>query len=215
MKSQKAVDMVCMMIFMLLSLLVAASMAFAADLYGVDIGALCMLFGLTPQQTAVVAAIFAALFAISEALALIPAVKANSLFQLLYGLLKKVAGKGTAAILIFCITLGLLAGCATAQNAQPYEIGKVTAEAILYEARVMQNAGKLSDADFQKIKRSYDQYRACQNIVIDTRLSLLKSYNADVKLQYDAALKNLPIMLKDLMDVAAAFNINLGFGGVQ
>jgi hypothetical protein len=37
--------------------------------------------------------IITALFLLSEILALIPAVKANSVFQLLVGFLKKVAGK--------------------------------------------------------------------------------------------------------------------------
>ena len=37
--------------------------------------------------------IFAALFAVSEALALIPSLKANSVFQAVFGLLKKVIGK--------------------------------------------------------------------------------------------------------------------------
>lgn len=34
-----------------------------------------------------------ALFAVSEALALIPSVKSNSVFQLVYNLLKKVTGR--------------------------------------------------------------------------------------------------------------------------
>ena len=38
-------------------------------------------------------AIATALFAISEVIANIPAVKANSLFQMLYGLLKKIVNK--------------------------------------------------------------------------------------------------------------------------
>jgi hypothetical protein len=37
--------------------------------------------------------IFAVLFGISEALALIPAIKSNSLFQLIYNILKTLAGK--------------------------------------------------------------------------------------------------------------------------
>lgn len=37
--------------------------------------------------------IAAALFAVSEALALIPAIKANSVFQLIYNWLKGIAGK--------------------------------------------------------------------------------------------------------------------------
>lgn len=38
-------------------------------------------------------AILAALLAISEVLASIPSIKANSIFQLVVGLLKKIAGK--------------------------------------------------------------------------------------------------------------------------
>lgn len=38
-------------------------------------------------------AIFGALFAVSEALSLIPALKSNSVFQLIYNSLKKLAGK--------------------------------------------------------------------------------------------------------------------------
>lgn len=37
--------------------------------------------------------IFGVLFGISEALALIPAIKSNSIFQLIYNILKKLAGK--------------------------------------------------------------------------------------------------------------------------
>lgn len=39
------------------------------------------------------ALVLGVLFGISESLALIPAVNANSVFQLVYGLLKKVLGK--------------------------------------------------------------------------------------------------------------------------
>lgn len=39
------------------------------------------------------AAIATVLFGISEGLAAIPAVKANSMFQMLFGLIKKLAGK--------------------------------------------------------------------------------------------------------------------------
>jgi hypothetical protein len=37
--------------------------------------------------------ILSALLAVSEALALIPAVKANSIFELVVGIIKKIAGK--------------------------------------------------------------------------------------------------------------------------
>lgn len=37
--------------------------------------------------------VFGVLFGISEALAMIPAIKSNSVFELIFGLLKKLAGK--------------------------------------------------------------------------------------------------------------------------
>jgi hypothetical protein len=40
-----------------------------------------------------IAVILGALFAVSEALALIPAVKSNSIFQLIASAIKKIAGK--------------------------------------------------------------------------------------------------------------------------
>lgn len=48
------------------------------------------LFGITAEQWLIIAG---ALFAISEALALIPAVKSNSIFQFIYNALKKLLKK--------------------------------------------------------------------------------------------------------------------------
>lgn len=46
------------------------------------------------MDTQTISLILAALFAVSEALSLIPAVKSNGVFQLVFGILKKLAGKG-------------------------------------------------------------------------------------------------------------------------
>lgn len=48
------------------------------------------MFGLTTEQWLIIAG---ALFAISEALSLIPSVKSNSVFQLIQNALKKILGK--------------------------------------------------------------------------------------------------------------------------
>lgn len=48
------------------------------------------MFGLTSEQWLIIAG---ALFAISEALALIPQLKSNSIFQLIQNALKKLLGK--------------------------------------------------------------------------------------------------------------------------
>ena len=45
------------------------------------------------METSTLALVLAALLAVSEVLALIPSVKANSVFQLVMGVLAKLAGK--------------------------------------------------------------------------------------------------------------------------
>jgi len=181
-----------------------------------DINTIILLLGLTPEQVAWLTAILGILFAVSEALALIPSVKSNSVFQLLSGFLSKCVKKGAQVLGLFCVgvfALTLLVGCAGPQTTKPYEIGKATAESILYEARVTQNTGKLSAADFAKIQQYYERYKLSQDFIIDTRYALVESYDADQKLQYDVALRNLPTLLKDLMDLAAGFGIRFSLTG--
>ena len=49
--------------------------------------------GITPDQHQMIILILAGLFSFSEALAYIPAIKANGVFQLIFGLLGKLTGK--------------------------------------------------------------------------------------------------------------------------
>lgn len=51
------------------------------------------LLGLLHLSPEMGVAIFGALFAVSEALALVPFLKSNSVFQFIYNTLKKLAGK--------------------------------------------------------------------------------------------------------------------------
>ena len=59
------------------------------------------------------AVISTALFFVSEALALIPAVKANGVFQLIYGILAKLAKSKSSIPMLVVLTL--LSGCATSK----------------------------------------------------------------------------------------------------
>ena len=49
--------------------------------------------GITPDQHQMIILVLAGLFSFSEALAHIPAIKSNSVFQLIYSLLAKVTGQ--------------------------------------------------------------------------------------------------------------------------
>lgn len=173
-----------------------------------DINTLCMVLGLTPEQTAWIAAILGVLFAISEALALIPSVKSNSVFQLIFNFLKKVTGKAVAALGILMLTVVLLAGCAGSTVVKSVEAVKITGETILIEAKVMNSTGKLSDTDFAKVKKSYDSLAAAQNLAIDFRIAYLQSKAEADRVQYEAYLRNLPLILNDLIALAKSLGID-------
>lgn len=86
-------------------------------------------------------------------------------------------------LFIFIMSMGL-AACSGPQTVKPYAVVKATAEEILFDARVMQNKGMITDAEFQKVAAIYDKVRAAQDAVIDGRKTV-----AQISLSYDALLK--------------------------
>lgn len=180
-----------------------------------DIVTICTLFGIPVEYTGIIIGVLFLAYSVLEyMIGKTDKVKANSLIEAIYNGIKALLSKSGPFIkTVLIIALAVVVGCSGAQTTKPHEIGKATAESILYEARILQNSGKLSAADFEKVKRYYDRYKLSQDFIIDTRIALIKSYDATQKLQYDAALRNLPLLLKDLMDLAAGFGIHAAFSG--
>lgn len=180
-----------------------------------DITTICALLGIPPQYIGLIIGLLFLLYSVLEYwIGNNEKIKANSLIQAVFNGIKALLSR-SGPFIKSLVVLALLVsvGCSGTQTTKPYEIGKATAESILYEARIMQNSGKLSTADFEKIKRYYDRYKLSQDFIIDTRIALIRSYDASQKLQYDAALRNLPLLLKDLMDMAAGFGIHFALAG--
>lgn len=64
-------------------------------------------------------------------------------------------------------------GCSGPQPVKQYEIGKVAAETLLYEARVAQNKGQITASQFDQVRKVYDQLKQAQDIAIDARRAMI------------------------------------------
>lgn len=178
-----------------------------------DINTLCLILGLTPEQVAWVTAILGILFALSEALALIPSVKSNSVYQLVSAFLKKVLKKNAAAksaVIMVCMC-GLLTGCAstTGTTIKTLEVEKVVAVETMIAAYQANKAGALNDADLKKIEGIFTKWRTThiEAVKIMDRLRTVTDEGQKVKL--DALLKELPVLIENLKTVAAAYGLGV------
>lgn len=178
-----------------------------------DIISICTLLGIPAEYVGLVIGLLFFAYALLEFwIGKNEKIKANSLIQAIYNFIKSLLPKGGGPFIKTLIVFALVfsVGCAGTQSVAPYEIGKVTAETILYEARVMQNEGKITDTDFAKVKKAYDTMAATQALAIDFRIAYLQNRDAANKVQYEAYLRNIPLLLKDLLDIGAALGVPLG-----
>jgi hypothetical protein len=76
-------------------------------------------------------------------------------------------------LVVFVLVVGLLAACPGVQSVKPYELGKVAAETILFDARVAQNKGIITEQQFIEVRRVYDQLKIAQDIAINTRMAYI------------------------------------------
>jgi len=101
--------------------------------------------------------------------------------------------------------------CSTVQTTKPYEIGKVTAETILYEARILQNRGELSEQDFETVRGIYDKLKDAQDVAINARMSLIQYHSAGAETQAEIAMLEVVNLSSELLRLAAKYKI----GGAQ
>ena len=93
-----------------------------------------------------------------------------------------------------------------------FEATTVTAETILYKARVAQNSGVITSDQFAKIADVYTKWRACQIVAIDAEKVYLRMNTADAKNKLAAALVEGDRVFSDLVGAAKAFKL---LGGVN
>lgn len=93
---------------------------------------------------------------------------------------------------------------------------KTVAEDILFYARVYQNMGKISAAQFEEVRKAYEAVRSAQDTFIDARIAYLKApADATAEQQFQ---RNLSIVLQAMQRLTLlAYNLGLvkdGGGGI-
>ena len=102
-----------------------------------------------------------------------------------------------------CVFVALaFAGCAGPQAVKQYEIGKATAETILYNARIAQNKGLLSADNFAKIKDAYDKLKMAQDAAIDARKAVIAYNTADNQAKAAAAMNSVLTVSAEFLNLA-------------
>jgi len=110
-------------------------------------------------------------------------------------------------ILVLAVVALLLAACAGPQQVKPYELGKVTAESILFNARVLQNKGQISADRFEQIRQIYDQFRQAQDTAIDARKAVIAYNTADNQAKARAAMNGVLLLSARLVSLAQGIGL--------
>ena len=105
-------------------------------------------------------------------------------------------------LMVFC-----LSACASVQSVKPYELGKVTAETILYQARVAQNQGTITENQFVQVRDAYDKFKAAQDVAIDARKAMIAVGTADAEQKATVAMNNLLILSTEFIALAQKFGL--------
>jgi hypothetical protein len=105
-------------------------------------------------------------------------------------------------LMVFC-----LSACAGVQSVKPYELGKVTAETILYQARVAMNQGTITKNQFVQVRDAYDKFKAAQDVAIDARKAMIAVGTADAEQKATVAMNNLLILSTEFITLAQKFGL--------
>jgi len=108
-------------------------------------------------------------------------------------------------LMVFC-----LSACAGVQSVKPYELGKVTAETILYQARVAMNQGTITEDQLFR-KGRLRQFKLAQDYAIDARKAMIAIGTADAENKAMVAMNNLLTLSTEFITLAQ----NLGLMEVK
>jgi hypothetical protein len=116
--------------------------------------------------------------------------------------------------LIALVTIMAVAvtGCTTAAQVKAAQANTASGEAILFQARVAQNQGTITPAQYQQVRDIYTKWRAATILAIDAEEVYLKVNTADAKDKLAVALSNAGVIFQDLTRLAVEFKI---IGGGQ
>lgn len=112
-------------------------------------------------------------------------------------------------LLMLCSCLLALMACAGPQTVKPFELGKVAAESLLYDARILQNKGTITADQFSQVRKVYDQLKVAQDVAIDARKAVI-SYDTGTNQERAAkAMSNVISISTQLIGLAQSMGINV------
>lgn len=120
---------------------------------------------------------------------------------------RRTAGVIALVVMLALVLAMLNSGCASGPVVQTIEVTKATAESILYEARIAQIKGKITDAQFNSIRDVYDKLRAAVNVSIDARIAYLTLQTTDTEQRMTEAVSAVTDMTVQLISLAAQFGL--------
>lgn len=90
---------------------------------------------------------------------------------------------------------------------EPYEIGKVTAETILFKSRIAQNKGLITEDQFNQIRKIYDDLYVLQNQAIDLTIAYVKYNKQSDKEKLDALMNEIEKLSLKLLELSLKYGI--------
>ena len=118
--------------------------------------------------------------------------------------------KRKMSIVMVFLCLAIITACPGQQSVKPYEAGKVTAEGILFNARVAQNSGLITADQFGEVKKVYDQLKEFQDLAIDARKAMIIYNTSEMANKYDTVMSDVIKLSMRLMDLSTKLKLIKG-----
>ena len=120
----------------------------------------------------------------------------------------RMANRYAAVFMVLAVIMFI--ACAGPQPVRQYELGKVTAETLLYEARMAQNRAQLTAYQFDQVQKVYDQLRAAQDIAIDARKAMIQFNTVDNQAKAQKAMDAVLALSSRLISLATDIGLMKG-----
>ena len=113
----------------------------------------------------------------------------------------------TSLIIVCCLMMAF--SCAGPQTVKPFELGKVAAESLLYDARILQNKGTITADQVNQVRKVYDQLKVAQDIAIDARKAVIMQNDPANQAKAATAMSSVITISTQLIGLAQSMGISI------
>ncbi len=115
-----------------------------------------------------------------------------------------------ATVLLVLTALALVAACGQKIILQTTQATKDVSETALYTARVAENTGVITEAQFLEVRAAYDELRLAQSAVIDARIDYLKNPTPAGQAALDAKMQAVTTLMLKIINTCRKYGIGEG-----